>query len=32
MAFKTPTEIAEEAIRLGKAKTQMGWGRLLVLG
>ena len=32
MAFKTPSGIAEEALRLGKAKTVMGWGRLLVLG
>ena len=32
MAFMTPSTIAEEAVRLGKAKTLMGWGRLLVLG
>ncbi|GAJ19861.1 unnamed protein product, partial [marine sediment metagenome] len=32
MAFLTPRGIAEEAVKLGKAKTVMGWGRLLVLG
>ena len=32
MAFKTPRGIAEEGLRLGKAKTELGWGRLLVLG
>jgi len=32
MAFKTPSEIAGEAVRLGKIKTTMGWGKLLVLG
>lgn len=32
MAFMTPSAIASEAVRLGKAKTLMGWGRLLVLG
>ncbi|MBA7517274.1 putative formate transporter 1 [subsurface metagenome] len=32
MAFMPPSAIAEEAVGLGKAKTLMGWGRLLVLG
>lgn len=32
MTFKTPTGIAEAAVASGKAKTEMGWGRLLVLG
>ncbi|MBA7483830.1 putative formate transporter 1 [subsurface metagenome] len=30
--FKTPVEIAKAAVASGKAKTEMGWGRLLVLG
>ncbi|MBA7553821.1 hypothetical protein ES705_46420 [subsurface metagenome] len=32
MAFKTPVEIAKAAVISGKAKTEMDWGRLLVLG
>jgi formate/nitrite transporter len=32
VAFKTPAGIAEEAARIGKAKTELGWDRLLVLG
>ena len=32
MAFKSPTQIAETASALGQAKTELGWGKLLVLG
>lgn len=32
MAFKTPVEIAKAAVISGKGKTEMKWGRLLVLG
>ncbi|MDD4875821.1 MAG: formate/nitrite transporter family protein [Dehalococcoidales bacterium] len=32
MAFKSPKEIAEAACAAGTAKTQMSWGKLLVLG
>ncbi len=32
MAFKSPGEIAKAAVISGKAKTEMDWGRLLVLG
>ena len=32
MAFKTPVEIAKAAVISGKEKTEMKWGRLLVLG
>lgn len=32
MSFKTPVEIAKAAVISGKAKTEMDWGRLLILG
>lgn len=32
MAFKSPTEIAEAASAIGRAKTEAGWGKLLILG
>jgi len=32
MAFKSPTEIAEAASAIGRAKTKAGWGKLLILG
>ena len=32
MAFKSPTQIAEADSALGKAKTEAGWGKLVVLG
>lgn len=32
MAFKTPHEIAIAALLSGKAKTELGWHRLLILG
>lgn len=32
MAFKSPAEIAEAASAIGRAKTEAGWGKLLILG
>lgn len=32
MAFKSPVEITKAAVASGKAKTEIDWGRLLVLG
>jgi len=32
MSFKSPAEIAELSVAIGKSKTQMSWGKLLVLG
>jgi len=32
MGFKTPPEIAKTAVKMGKAKTELSWDKLLILG